>query len=59
LHKTHLEQVVNLTDTNRALDYKVRVLEKYATLDIPKEYKAFRKLFKERTGAEVLPKHQP
>jgi hypothetical protein len=57
LHKTHLEQVVNLTDTNRALDYKVRVLEKRATLDIPKEYKAFRKLFKERIGAEALPKH--
>jgi hypothetical protein len=57
LYKTHLEQVVNLTDTNRALDYKVRVLEKCATLDIPKEYKAFRKLFKKRTGAEALPKH--
>jgi hypothetical protein len=57
LHKTYLEQVVNLTDTNRVLDYKVRVLEKCATLDIPKEYKAFRKLFKERTGAEALPKH--
>jgi hypothetical protein len=57
LHKTHLEQVVNSTDTNKVLDYKVRVLEKYITLDISKEYKVFRKLFKERIGIEALPKH--
>jgi hypothetical protein len=53
----HLEQVVNLADTNKVLDYKARVLEKYITLDIPKKYKAFRKLFKERIGVEALPKH--
>jgi hypothetical protein len=57
LYKIHLEQVVNLIDTNRALDYKVRVLEKCTTPNISKKYKAFRKLFKERIGAEALPKH--
>ena len=35
------------------------VLEKCVTLDIPREYKDFAKLFEEETGAAALPKYQP